>query len=256
MAPIKFEEHIREKLDSREISPSAGSWDKLNEQLDKKESSGKNNKWWISSIAAIFVLALCGIIYLNMNRSVENTIVNTPEIQNPSENAADEFENPVQVAEQHKTEESQAQPELKPEYVQKAASEEIRTTSNKEEQIASVDVEEIINREPLKTATPASFQELKISEEVNKVLAEVSRLESQNGDVSDTEVEALLNKAIATIENENMQKSSEISADALLADVEAEVYESFKEKVFEIVKTGYQKAAVAVSNKLDHSEEK
>ena len=74
--------------------------------------------------------------------------------------------------------------------------------------------------------------------------------------MSDTEVEALLNKAIATIEYENVQKSSEISADALLADVEAEVYESFKEKVFEIVKTGYQKAAVAVSNKLDHSEEK
>jgi len=256
MAPIKFEEHIREKLDSREISPSAGSWDKLNEQLDKKESSGKNNKWWISSIAAIFVLALCGIIYLNMNRSVESNIVNTPEIQRPSENAAEEFENPVQVAEQQTTEESQAQPQSKSQYIQKAASEDSRSTLNNKEQIASVEVEEIINREPLKTATPASFQELKISEEVNKVLAEVSRLESQNGDVSDTEVEALLNKAIATIENENMQKSSEISADALLADVEAEVYESFKEKVFEIVKTGYQKAAVAVSNKLDHSEEK
>jgi len=256
MAPIKFEEHIREKLDSREISPSAGSWDKLVEQLDKKESSGKNNKWWISSIAAIFVLALCGIIYLNMNRSVENTIVNTPEIQNPSENAEDEFENPVQLAEQEKTEESQAQPELKPEYLQKAASEKIRIKSNKEEQIASVQVEEIINRESVKTTSPPTLQDLQISEEVNKVLAEVSRLESQNGDVSDTEVEALLNKAIANIENENMQKSSEISADALLADVEAEVYESFKEKVFEIVKTGYQKAAVAVSNKLDHSEEK
>jgi len=256
MAPIKFEEHIREKLDRREISPSAGSWDKLSEQLDKKESSGKNNKWWISSIAAIFVLALCGIIYLNMNRSVENTIVNTPEIQNPSENAADEFENPVQVAEQQKAEESQAQPELKPEYVQKTASEEIRTTSNKEEQIASVEVEEIINRESVKTTSPPTLQDLQISEEVNKVLAEVSRLEFQNGEVSDTEVEALLNKAIATIEYENVQKSSEISADALLADVEAEVYESFKEKVFEIVKTGYQKAAVAVSNKLDHSEEK
>ena len=169
MAPIKFEEHIREKLDSREISPSAGSWDKLSEQLDKKESSGKNNKWWISSIAAIFVLALCGIIYLNMNRSVENTIVNTPEIQNPSENAADEFENPVQVAEQEKTEESQSQPESKPEYVQKAASEEIRTTSNKEEQIASVEVEEIINRDSVKTTSPPTLQDLQISEEVNKV---------------------------------------------------------------------------------------
>ncbi|WP_298248059.1 hypothetical protein [uncultured Christiangramia sp.] len=256
MAPIKFEEHIREKLDSREISPSAGSWDKLSEQLDEKESSGKNNKWWISSIAAIFVLALCGIIYLNMNRSVENTIVNTPEIQKPSENAIDEFESPVRLAEQEKTEESQAQPESKPKYVQKTASEDIRTTSNKKEQIALVEVEEMINREPIKTAKPASLQELKISEEMNKVLAEVSRLESQNGEVSDTEVEALLNKAIATIEYENVQKSSEISADALLADVEAEVYESFKEKVFEIVKTGYQKAAVAVSNKLDHSEEK
>ncbi|WP_026915189.1 hypothetical protein [Christiangramia portivictoriae] len=256
MAPIKFEEHIREKLDSREISPSAGSWNKLSEQLDKKESSGKNNRWWISSIAAIFVLALCGIIYLNMHSNVKNTIVNTPEIQNPSKNTVDEFEDPVQVAEQQQTEEPRAQQASKPEYKKDPVSEDVRVSPNNKEQIASVTIVKSVEPEPLEIISPFTLQDLKISEEVNKVLAEVSRLESENGEVSDPEVEALLNNAIANLQNENIRKSGEISADALLADVEAEVYESFKEKVFELVKTGYQKAAVAVSNKLDHSEEK
>jgi len=256
MAPIKFEEHIKEKLDSREIRPSAGSWEKLNAQLDKNQNSGKNNTWWISSIAAIILLALCGIIYLNMNRSVEDSLVNTPEIRKSSEDSVKEFKNPVQVAATQKTEAFQEKPEVMAKDPNKAASKDARTIGSETQQIASATVIGERTEVLEKVDTTPTLQNSRISEEVDKVLAEVTKLEAEKGEVSDEEVEILLRQAIANMEKKNLQKSKGIPADVLLASVEAEVYESFKEKVFEVVKTGYQKAAVAVSNKLDQSQEK
>jgi hypothetical protein len=34
MAPVKFEDNIREKLESREIEPSGDAWKRLSERLD------------------------------------------------------------------------------------------------------------------------------------------------------------------------------------------------------------------------------
>ena len=35
MAPIKFEENLRDKLEERSLQPSANSWSKLSDRLDK-----------------------------------------------------------------------------------------------------------------------------------------------------------------------------------------------------------------------------
>ena len=34
MAPIKFEEKIKDKLEQRHLKPSADAWDRLSEKLD------------------------------------------------------------------------------------------------------------------------------------------------------------------------------------------------------------------------------
>ena len=45
MAPLKFEDHIKEKLEGRRIIPSVNAWDKLEAKLDmqskKKKKRGK-----------------------------------------------------------------------------------------------------------------------------------------------------------------------------------------------------------------------
>ena len=53
MAPIKFEEDIRDKLAERRIEPSLGSWDKLSAQLDQ-DSKGRPKFWWLA-VAASFL---------------------------------------------------------------------------------------------------------------------------------------------------------------------------------------------------------
>jgi len=55
MEPIKFEEHIREKLQEREIPPSSKSWEKLEKHLEKSKPNKKTNKSLWLSIAAGFV---------------------------------------------------------------------------------------------------------------------------------------------------------------------------------------------------------
>ena len=77
MAPIKFEEHVKEKLDEREIQPSTGSWDQLDSRLNNsKKSSG--NKWWVSAAAAVIVLLIAGLIFINQQKQGSIEIVDTP----------------------------------------------------------------------------------------------------------------------------------------------------------------------------------
>ena len=42
MAPIKFEENIKDKLEKRTLTPSSESWSKLSERLDAEDNSSKN----------------------------------------------------------------------------------------------------------------------------------------------------------------------------------------------------------------------
>lgn len=53
MAPLKFEEKMKEKLEQRAIKPSSDSWERLTTQLDsarkQKKESKKNSMVWCRS---------------------------------------------------------------------------------------------------------------------------------------------------------------------------------------------------------------
>ena len=72
MAPLKFEEHIKDKLEQRKLQPSADAWQKLNDQLED-DASKKNNKtfWWLGIAASIVGVMLVGTIIMNSGN--ENT---------------------------------------------------------------------------------------------------------------------------------------------------------------------------------------
>ena len=72
MAPIKFEENIKNKLEKRTINPSEDSWAKLSNKLDEQE--GKSNKkivWWIGIAASLVGVFLVTTLYfLNYLRAL------------------------------------------------------------------------------------------------------------------------------------------------------------------------------------------
>lgn len=80
MAPIKFEEHIKESLEKRRIEPSSKSWDVLSSQLD--DSSKKKSPIWLwmgvaSSFAGLVFLATTFFNSTNNTVSTEHNIVET-----------------------------------------------------------------------------------------------------------------------------------------------------------------------------------
>ncbi|MDO1499629.1 hypothetical protein Q2T40_05710 [Winogradskyella maritima] len=68
MAPIKFEENMKETLEKRTMSPSPELWSKLADRLDEDEK--KNRKpvyWWLGIAASVAVLIMLSIGFFNSN---------------------------------------------------------------------------------------------------------------------------------------------------------------------------------------------
>ncbi len=59
-----FDNELKEKLEGRKITPSASSWEKLAENMDKEQTKTKNSFWW-SAIAAVFIggIVIGGLIF-------------------------------------------------------------------------------------------------------------------------------------------------------------------------------------------------
>ena len=66
MAPIKFEENIKDKLEKRTLSPSSEGWSKLSERLDAEDNKSKKPLfWWISIAAGILIMIAVSIPFFS-----------------------------------------------------------------------------------------------------------------------------------------------------------------------------------------------
>ena len=78
MAPIKFEEQIKDKLEQRTVTPSIEAWSKLSEQLDADDKrSKKTSFWWFGIAASIAALVFVSISYFGQQdeTSVDDILV-------------------------------------------------------------------------------------------------------------------------------------------------------------------------------------
>ena len=68
MAPLKFEEDLKEKLEGREIKPSINAWDRISQELDAPKPKRKN--FWGYGIAACLIgLLIVSIWIFNSNKN-------------------------------------------------------------------------------------------------------------------------------------------------------------------------------------------
>ena len=77
MQENNFDKKIREQLERREINPSLNSWDKLNAQLDDKETKSTKKYWWLG-IAASFLagILLTSLVFNDSYVKVTPKVVN------------------------------------------------------------------------------------------------------------------------------------------------------------------------------------
>ncbi|WP_025741106.1 hypothetical protein [Aquimarina pacifica] len=269
MAPLKFEERIKEQLEERVIEPSDNSWDRLETALTKTKHKQKRlKKNWQYGIAAIFA----GLIIFTSIKINENSVVDkgAPKIVDSSREVIENKN--VPVIEKLRSD-TLLTPHSRTELVEieskKSLPNSLSSFSQKENisSIKKKGITAVISTEEQKKTVTSNFysplpikgdslnaiaHELSvvdstlIENKLKEMAAQIKEIEDKEGGVTEEEISRLLLEAQREITTKKLMKSTTIDATALLQGVEDELSETFKQKVFEALKSGFQKVRTAV----------
>ena len=255
MAPIKFEENIKDKLEKRTLSPSAEGWSKLSNRLDTDQKKSKNPIfWWLSIAAGLIIMIAVSAHFFKSNIEEDNSpqLVNEkPEIINGENDTPQLNDNKtIELADVDDSGEEKKENlpiSKKPQIIE--YSKEIQKQHKNKEQLAkndSNDLKKLGNNknEENKEITENSIMKEAIAEAMNDI-------KSENATVSDREIDSLLKIASKELFKEQLQKESAktVDANALLMSVEDEMGQSFRSKVFEALKESYETVRTAVADR-------
>ena len=100
----------------------------------------------------------------------------------------------------------------------------------------------------IKPESVLNYEDIKLQE----VVTQIQELKKANNQVSDAEINALLARAQKDITLHNLynENTKNVDANSLLQDVEADLEQSFRERAYKAIKSGYNfvKTTVAERN--------
>jgi len=256
MGRINFEEHLREKLDGRTLQPSANAWERLSSRLDQeKPRNTKSGIWWISVAASIVGAFFVASIFMDdksvstelVEESIEENSIRLNEV--PA--VLEEFET-NQIAETGDVDAVKTQPSVQKEAgtLKKDRGHVVSlVNSSPSEGLAKQEVSPPLKENDQKAIIQESHDF--ISLKVEEVVAEVQTRTNNHQTITGDEIEALLAKAQRDIANQRILNNQvqKIDAAALLLDVETELEQSFRERVFNALGEGFNKVRTAVAER-------
>lgn len=232
-----FDKNLKQKLESRRISPSDSGWKKLAARLDSKEKKSKKTMWRLG-IAAVFLI---GFLIGGLVFKPGKTAINAPQLVN---------EIPEKQTEK-KTEKKQPAETIP---LKKDTKTEIAGTFEKIDDKKSTPKfsttpNATTNDKPLqKNKTVVSEIPLKtIKKEADKIFQKLIT-KTDVSTITDTEIEKLLEEARLEIAERQFfegPKNYTVSAQALLESVEKELNSSYRKKLFKLVEDKLVRLAVA-----------
>jgi hypothetical protein len=255
MEQLKFEKDFSEKLNKREIEPKAGSWEELGARLNSEEKGKKPVFWWIGIAASIIGgILILSLVFNNLTPS------DTPEIVDaPKEEVKLEI-TPVETSEEivipsKKVEEKVATSEINKEIITPRSnpilSPKRQMHQNNREAVVVIDNRRLLQQQTIRTSIEPATNKIfdqKLNDAINSVIVNV-----ENGKtVTDAEVNMLLAEAANKLSEEHYKADfavGKVNPQDLLQEVEFEMDDSFRNKLFEILKEGYLKAKTAVANR-------
>lgn len=258
MAPIKFEEQLKDKLEKRSLQPSDDSWAKLSQRLDAEEKKSKNSWFWWMGIAAGLIIFLAIAIQTFGSKENQNAepilvkeevtddkIENNQPIDNDTKNtdlAIDDKQDEVE----RMVEENEKQSEIinyksvtSKNPTSKTQLSSSDTAENKK--IESMDIsnaqKEIVNKEAIINT--------------DAVVKAIESFKAENITVTDREVDSLLKLASKELFKEKLQKETAkiVDAKSLLEEVEEDMGQSFRSKVFDALKDSYNAVKTKVAER-------
>ena len=244
MAPIKFEENMRERLEQREIKPSASAWERIEQGLDTsaKRKYKINYGWLLLAASFIGIVILSGKLFFSKDQEHTPQVVESPieEIKTQIETTTPAEQKQIIIVEEKATSEKLVLSQEKP--VEEGRKEAVEIS--KKEGIATA---ETLKNKP---SLEAPVQQ-KIDDEVDALLAKVHEQQNTGLAYSDAEIDQLLREAQRDIISEKIfdNERNTVSAEALLYEVEEELDPSFRDRIFEALKEGFLKAREAVASR-------
>ena len=212
MESNKFDDHIKNLLDKRSIEPSVNAWSNIEERLNSTKTAKRNWMLW-SGVAASFI----GV--LNTNTKVITVVEAPVEINEDVINSKENSKEYTVATPKPTIENKQASPI----YVSQTKNNS-KTTFNKA--ALTPETDQLINKEPKMAVVEKDLQEIP-----NSTLDKANSIKITYKD----EAESLLAQALQQTTSSE-PKSSTIDAASLLYDVEVEVEQSFRTKLFATIK--------------------
>lgn len=226
MEPNKWEKEIKEKLNKRTIQPGEMAWDRLDAMLSVAENKKKPKYKWMYVAAGFMGFVLAGTLFLNQQKEeiINNNTISTNAVVTSPETKEDSAASPVlnntqnapEVADNISNTVIQTKKPLAKKYSNTEKAKPVLTNIIPQNSIIAVaDIKEI---KPLKeNMTP------------------------------DQEAEMLLAETLTT---EAPKKTVvKVSANSLLSEVEGELDNNFRSRVWQTVTKNYNVVKTTVANR-------
>jgi len=274
MAPIKFEDNIREKLQERELTPSPKTWEQLEAQLDRQPQGRNKGYWWLGIAASVVGIATIGFL-LNLNGAAEvdtilvdanekieqkdpilrDKILENEVLTNIEDEDLEEISKEVTPIKIESTE--IISQEIASENTQESTNQKTNTTKkiqepvfiqNKKASEAIATVIEYKGSNPIIQMEKKELHKSFVDQKVEEVVAQIGK---NNTEITVEEIDALLANAQRDLQTRKIldQASGKVDATALLDEVEFELERSFRDKVFDALGDQFNKVRTAVSER-------
>lgn len=240
MALNKLENQIKEKLNSREIQPSAQAWDRLDAMLTvAEEKKTKPSFGWLYIAASVLVLVSLGMFFFTQNGTQiqpQNTVVET-EIKNDTIKQ-DENSIPTPIIDnQSKSNQNnqvavnqfQSSPEAQPNRLERNG----KNQKSNNNQIINEKQNQIQNQAVAENEAPKTDERKPTVNRVNTL--------------SDEQLLASLDNSAS--KSANQKSTVSVDAKKLLSEVDGEVEYTFREKVINKISKNYKEVKVALANR-------
>lgn len=223
-----LEKQFKEKLSLREITPSAGSWDRLDAMLTVDEKPKRNFKWMYVA-ATVLGFLLVSTLFFNQNKEV-TVVTNDTIVVNEPKSISDtnEFSTKINLTKKD---------EIAKRTVQRLTSKEIKKAS---------DSSTIFTNNKIQIAQKDEIQEQQIPIINQKAEQEIVSRKSKYVNVDELLASVDQN---APKKNSSVKSTLKVNSNELLSQVDGELELSFREKALKVVNQKIKTATVVLSNR-------
>ena len=247
MQPDKFDEYIKNRLEQRKLQPSTDAWERIQKQLEISPKPARKPYLKFAVAASLIGFLLVSIFYFNgsqeLNEPTEMVDIEKKETQLDNSVATQEGEIVTEDAET--TEIAKGRKQEQEQMVS------VNTEYTSAPKVERVLVDDNGKDESKEILLALDTSEMLIDTKIEELIAQVELLEKGNTTVSDAEIDSLLQEAQREIVRQTtiLDSEGEVDAMALLAGVEDELDQSFRDQIFETLKDRFLRVKTAVATR-------